>query len=127
MDIRTGVKSRRWKPKVSDCVLFLICLLYLVQYSDRVNIATAADAIRRDLQLSNTELGFAFSAFAYPYAIVQLFGGWLGDKFGPRRILTGFGLIVACASLLTGFVGGLSTDMFGRMIADHARIYRGGH
>jgi MFS family permease len=101
------VKNLRWKPKVSDCVLFLICLLYLIQYSDRVNIATAADAIRRDLQLSNTELGFAFSAFAYPYAIVQLFGGWLGDKFGPRRILTGFGLIVACASLLTGFVGGI--------------------
>jgi MFS family permease len=116
VDIRTGVKSRRWKPKVSDCVLFLICLLYLVQYSDRVNIATAADAIRRDLQLSNTELGFAFSAFAYPYAIVQLFGGWLGDKFGPRRILTGFGLIVACASLLTGFVGGLVSLVICRIL-----------
>lgn len=99
----------RWKPKIADCVLFLICLLYLVQYSDRVNIATAADAIRRDLQLSNTELGFAFSAFAYPYALVQMCGGWLGDKFGARRILTVFGLIVALASLLTGFVGGITS------------------
>ncbi|MEB0011521.1 MFS transporter [Glaciimonas sp. Gout2] len=116
MDSRTVVKNLRWKPKVSDCVLLLICLLYLVQYSDRVNIATAADAIRRDLQLSNTQLGFAFSAFAYPYAIVQLFGGWLGDKFGPRRILTAFGLIVACASLLTGFVGGIVSLVMCRIL-----------
>jgi MFS family permease len=99
--------SRRWKPKATDCVLALICLLYLIQYSDRVNIATAAGAISRDLHLSNTQLGFAFSAFAYPYAIVQLFGGWLGDKVGPRRILACFGLIVACASILTAFAGGL--------------------
>jgi MFS family permease len=116
VDSRTVVKNLRWKPKVSDCVLFLICLLYLIQYSDRVNIATAADAIRHDLQLSNTKLGFAFSAFAYPYAIVQLFGGWLGDKFGPRRILAGFGLIVACASLLTGFVGGIVSLVICRIL-----------
>lgn len=99
--------SRRWKPTAADLVLLLICLLYLIQYSDRVNIATAAGAIRLDLHLSNTELGFAFSAFAYPYAIVQLFGGWLGDKIGPRRILAWFGLTVALASVLTAFAGGL--------------------
>lgn len=107
MNTSTVVKNLRWKPKVADCVLLVICLLYLIQYSDRVNIATAADAIRRDLGLSNTQLGFAFSAFAYPYAFVQLFGGWLGDKFGPRRILAVFGLVVAAASMLTGFAGGI--------------------
>lgn len=99
--------SRRWRPAAADIVLLLICLLYLIQYSDRVNIATAASAISHDLHLSNVELGFAFSAFAYPYAIVQLFGGWLGDKVGPRRILTWFGLTVALASVLTAFAGGL--------------------
>ncbi len=98
---------RRWKPAAADVVLLLICLLYLIQYSDRVNIATAAGAISHDLHLSNVELGFAFSAFAYPYAIVQLFGGWLGDKIGPRRILTWFGLTVALASVLTAFAGSL--------------------
>jgi MFS family permease len=103
------LNTRRWRPKAANCVLLLICLLYLIQYSDRVNIATAAGAISHDLHLSNTELGFAFSAFAYPYAVVQLFGGWLGDKLGPRRVLAFFGLIVAFASLLTAFAGGLAT------------------
>src|SRR5471030_2842222 len=103
MDGRTAVKHLRWRPKVSGCVLFLICLLYLVQYSDRVNIATAADAIRRDLQLSNTELGFAFSAFAYPYAIVQLFGGWL--CLVVRCFVLLFCVCLVCVwSFLRGFV-----------------------
>lgn len=99
--------SRRWRPAAADVVLFLICLLYLIQYSDRVNIATAASAISHDLHLSNVQLGIAFSAFAYPYAVVQLFGGWLGDRLGPRHILTWFGLTVALASVLTAFAGGL--------------------
>ena len=85
----------------------MICLLYLIQYSDRVNIATAASAIATDLHLTNTELGFVFSAFAYPYAVVQLIGGWLGDKIGARRMLTVFGLIVAIACICTSFAGGL--------------------
>jgi MFS family permease len=100
---------RRWRLSAADGVLLLICLLYLLQYSDRVNISTAAGAISHDLHLSNTQLGFAFSAFAYPYAVVQLLGGWLGDRFGPRRVLACFGLLVAFASALTAFAGGLAT------------------
>jgi MFS family permease len=101
------ISPRKWRIKATDWVLTLICLLYLIQYSDRVNIATAAGAIAKELHLSNTELGFIFSAFAYPYAIAQLFGGWFGDKIGPRRMLTIFGLIVASACVLTSFSGGL--------------------
>jgi MFS family permease len=100
-------RPRKWRVKATDWVLILICLLYLIQYSDRVNISTAAGAIAKEMHLSNTELGFVFSAFAYPYAIVQLFGGWLGDKIGPRRMLTIFGLIVASACILTSFASGL--------------------
>ena len=49
-------------------VLGIICLMYLLFYIDRVNISTAAPAIQQDLGLSATQLGLAFSAFAYPYA-----------------------------------------------------------
>ena len=90
-------------------MLLLICLMYLIFYVDRVNISTAAPLIKRDLGLSNTELGFAFSAFAYPYAVFQLIGGWLGDKLGPRRILGASGLLVCISTALTGAVGGLTS------------------
>ena len=58
-------------------VLGLLCAMYLITYVDRVNVATAASDIRRDLSLSNTQLGFVFSAFAYPYLFFQIFYGLL--------------------------------------------------
>jgi MFS family permease len=76
-------------------------------YVDRVNISTAAPLIQAELRLSNAQLGLAFSGFAYPYALFQLFGGWIGDRVGPRRMLTGCGLVVCAATALTGVVGGL--------------------
>src|ERR1700720_745626 len=92
---------------VPNQVLFLLCLMYFIFYVDRVNISTAAPLIQKDLGLSNTALGFAFSAFAYPYAVFQLIGGWLGDKFGPRLTLCVSGLVVCVSTMLTGTVGGL--------------------
>lgn len=98
-----------------NAILLLLCVMYLLFYVDRVNISTAAPLIKSDLHLSNTALGLAFSAFAYPYAIFQLIGGWLGDKFGPRRILGLSGLIVCAATALTGLVGGLGALFLARL------------
>ena len=81
--------------------------MYLITYIDRVNVATAASEIRRELALSNTQLGLIFSAFAYPYFLFQVFGGWVGDRFGPRKTLFVCGLIWAAATILTGLAGGL--------------------
>jgi len=92
---------------VSNTILLIICLMYLILYVDRVNISTAAPLIKADLSLSNTELGLVFSAFAYPYALFQLIGGYIGDKFGARRTLFVSGLIVCAATAATGAVGGL--------------------
>jgi len=56
----------------SNWILLLLCLMYMILYIDRVNISTAAPLIKANLGLSNTQLGLAFSAFAYPYALFQL-------------------------------------------------------
>ncbi len=101
---------------ISNQVLFLLCLMYLIFYVDRVNLSTAAPLIKHDLALSNTALGFAFSAFAYPYALFQLIGGRLGDKFGPRLTLGVSGLVVCAATALTGAVGGLASLFLVRLV-----------
>jgi sugar phosphate permease len=93
--------------RATTIVLGLLCLMYLITYVDRVNIATAASEIRKELALSNTQLGFVLSAFAYPYLLFQVFGGWIGDRFGPRRTLFWCGVIWAAATILTGLSGGL--------------------
>ena len=70
---------------VSNTVLLIICLMYLILYVDRVNISTAAPLIKADLGLSNTQLGLVFSAFAYPYALFQLIGGYFAGYFWDFR------------------------------------------
>ena len=104
------------RPKPTTVVLGLLCVMYLITYVDRVNISTAADSIKRELGLSNTQLGFLQSAFGYPYLIFQIFGGWIGDRFGPRRTLFLCGLIWATATILTGFAGGLTALFLCRLL-----------
>ena len=97
-------------------VLLLLCLMYFITYVDRVNIATAGPLIKDEFQLSNTELGLVFSAFAYPYAIFQVIGGSVGDKFGARITLFVCGLIWAAATVLTGLAEGLKTLFAARLL-----------
>ena len=104
------------RPKPTTFVLGLLCVMYLITYIDRVNISTAADAIRRELSLSNVQLGFLQSAFGYPYLVFQIFGGWIGDRFGPRRTLFLCGLVWASATILTGFAGGLTSLFICRLL-----------
>src|SRR4030095_5154170 len=104
------------KIRATTIVLGLLCLMYLITYVDRVNIATAAPEIRRELGLSNTQLGLVLGAFGYPYLLFQIFGGWIGDRFGPRRTLFLCGLIWAAATILTGLTGTLVTLFLVRLL-----------
>jgi sugar phosphate permease len=111
--------SRRARPgrfPATAIVLALLCVMYLITYVDRVNIATAASSIQRELSLSNTKLGFVLSAFAYPYLLFQVFGGWVGDRFGPRRTLFCCGVIWASATILTGLSSGLAMLVLVRVL-----------
>src|SRR4051794_5634518 len=88
---------------IRHLMLFVVCLMYFVAYVDRVNIAVAGPLMRRDLGLTPIQLGLIFSAFAYPYAAMQIAGGWAADRFGPRLVLAALGLLWAAATILTGF------------------------
>src|SRR6516225_10659527 len=102
------------RPKASTAgisaptkVLSLLCAMYFINYIVRVNVSTAAAVFQPELHLSNTEVGLIFSAFAYPYLLFQIAGGWVADKFGARKALAVCGLIWAGATIMTGVVHGL--------------------
>src|ERR1700747_680093 len=90
--------------------------MYLITYVDRTNLATAASAIRRELNLSPTEYGYIASAFGIPYILFQIFGGWVGDRFGPRRTLFLCGLVWAAATILTRLAGGFAALFLCRVL-----------
>jgi ACS family glucarate transporter-like MFS transporter len=97
-------------------VLVMLSLMYLITYIDRVNVSTAAAGFAKDFHLSKTQIGLAFSAFAYPYLIFQIIGGWVSDKFGTRRTLIACSLIWASATVLTGLAGGLASLIVARLL-----------
>jgi sugar phosphate permease len=88
-------------------VLLLLCLMYLITYLDRVSLANTATLIMKEYGFSKVTMGVIFSAFIWAYALFQVPGGWLGDRFGPRRVLSTImayrTVIAVVTTLATGF------------------------
>ena len=102
--------------RIRGVILFVLCLMYFVAYVDRVNISVAGPTMRQELGLTPTELGFIFSAFAYPYAAMQIAGGWAADRFGPRRVLAILSLLWAAATMLTGLAWSVASLVWFRLL-----------
>jgi MFS family permease len=109
-------KLRPKTIRATAVVLILISLMYGITYIDRVNVGAAASVLQKDLHLTNTQFGLVFSAFAYPYLIFTVFGGWLSDRFGARKALTLAAVIWGTATLLTGIVSTLTAILFARVM-----------
>lgn len=88
--------------RVRYLVLAVIFLLAVITYLDRVCISIAAPFISSELGLSAVQMGTVFSIFAFAYALFEIPTGWLGDRFGPRRVLS---RVVIWWSLFTVFTG----------------------
>ena len=97
-------------------VLALLCAMYFINYIVRVNVSTAAAVFQPELHLSNTEVGLIFSAFAYPYLLFQITGGWVADKFGARKALTVFAILWSSATVLMGLTHSLAGMLAGRVL-----------
>ncbi|REG51896.1 sugar phosphate permease [Paraburkholderia sp. BL6669N2] len=102
------METRIRRVKTRHIILAVMCLMYFISYIDRVNIAVAGPLIRHEMGLTTVQLGLVFSAFAYPYAAMQIIGGWLADKYGPKLVLTVLSLIWGVATLATGFAGSVT-------------------
>lgn len=96
--------------RVRHGVLGFACSLSMITYLDRVCFGTVAPHIQREFQLSDTQKGMLFSAFALAYAAFEVPSGWLGDRFGPKRTLI---RIVLAWSLFTVATGLIFPEMLG--------------
>ncbi len=97
-------------------MVVLLCVMYFISYFDRNNIATAGPSIIKEFDLTTTQFGLAASVFSIFYAVLQIFGGWIGEKIGPRRGLLILGLLWGLSTLFTGLVVGLVTLLIARAI-----------
>jgi MFS transporter, ACS family, glucarate transporter len=91
----------RWK------VLAWLCSLSALTYVGRIGIIQVQEHIELDLHLTPQRLAYALSAFSLAYALFEIPSGWLGDKFGPRRVLIRIVLCWIAFTALTGLAWGL--------------------
>jgi ACS family glucarate transporter-like MFS transporter len=106
--------------KIRWIILALLFLVSMVTYIDRVNISVTARQMMPAYGFTDQEMGVIFSSFVIGYALFQIPGGWLADRWGARAVLTlalvwwslctALTAIVATTSLVAvfGLVGALA-------------------
>jgi MFS transporter, ACS family, glucarate transporter len=73
--------------RIRHAVLWLTVAAYMITYIDRVVISAAVPSIQEEFGFSLVTMGWILGAYQLSYALFQIPGGWLGDRFGPRRAL----------------------------------------
>jgi len=102
-----GASRIRW------LLVFWLFVLSAISYLDRVNISIAGSSLAEEYHLSQVRLGWVFSAFLLGYALFQTPGGWLVDRFGPRRVLT---VGVVWWGIFTALTASLPTKVWGAVL-----------
>jgi len=83
-------------------MLGYVIVLAIITYIDRVCISQAAPSIRSELGFTEAQMGWVFAAFGISYALFEVPGGWMGDRYGPRSVLM---KVVVFWSIFTAVTG----------------------
>jgi ACS family glucarate transporter-like MFS transporter len=97
-------------------VLILLFFLVLVMYLDRLCISVAGPRMQEDLNLSTRDWGWVIGAFTFAYAAFEIPSGVLGDRLGPRKVLTRIVLWWSAFTAITGTVSSMSTLLLVRFL-----------
>lgn len=90
-------------------MIALVFMNVVINYLDRTNLSVAATGLGEELKLSSVQLGLLFSAFGWTYAALQIPGGLIADRIGPRILyalcLVTWSLATIAQGLVKGFAG----------------------
>ncbi|MCU1642541.1 MAG: hypothetical protein JWN03_2816 [Nocardia sp.] len=81
----------------------LLFAAWFIDYADRLIINLALPGIGADLALSRGQQGLLVSAFFLAYALCQIPGGILTDRFGAHRVMSWALVSWTLFTVLTGF------------------------
>ncbi|MCC6968507.1 MAG: MFS transporter [Nitrospira sp.] len=84
-EARVGFDTSAVRPRWG--ILALLFAISAVTYMDRVNISVTARQMMPAYGLTDQDMGYVFSAFVFGYALCQIPGGRLGDRWGARVVL----------------------------------------
>lgn len=113
-DLSLAQPKKKWKVRYS--VLLVLWLCWLFSFLDRMVITIALPFIGEDLNLSKTAQGLLISMFFAGYALFQIPGGMLSDKFGFRRVVSVAILWWSVFTSLTGVIFGYPLFLLVRFV-----------
>jgi MFS family permease len=90
-------------------VLAFAASLAVITFIDRVCLSQAKGPIAADLGLTSVQMGYVFGASTMAYGVFGVLSGWLGDLFGPRKVLTRIVLVWSFFTAATGRAWNLSS------------------
>jgi MFS transporter, ACS family, glucarate transporter len=90
--------------KYQHRVVGMVALLSVITYLDRVCIAVAGPRMQDDLGIRPEMWGWVTSAFFLSYSAFEIPSGALGDRIGPRKVLTRIVVWWSAFTSLTGAV-----------------------
>ena len=102
-DLPTLAQLRRWRFRI----FAITWLAYAGFYLCRRNLGVLMPLLQEHLDVSKLQLAHVVFGYSLSYALGQLFGGALSDRFSPRRMVTA-GLAIA---VLSNFAMGFSTSL----------------
>jgi len=102
--------------RVRYLVIVFAVALAVVTYIDRVCISQAAPLISRDLHFSKEQMGYVFSAFVLAYALFEIPSGYLGDRFGARKVLMRIVIWWSFFTAATGWAWNFTAMVFTRFM-----------
>ena len=87
-------------------VVGLLVLLFAITYLDRVCISVAGPRMQEDLGIDPVGWGWVTGMFTLAYCLFEIPTGMMGDRLGPRRVLT---RIVVWWSAFTALTGAMTS------------------
>jgi MFS transporter, ACS family, glucarate transporter len=102
--------------KYRNRVLGLLTLLSVITYLDRVCISVAGPRMQEALKVSPAAWGWVTGIFVISYAVFEIPSGVLGDRIGPRRVLTRIVLWWSAFTTVTGVVTGYYPLLLARFL-----------
>ena len=97
-------------------VVGLLWVVALLNYLDRLLIASMRDPIKDSIPMSDAQFGLLTSVFLWVYGVLSPFGGYFADKYSRKKVII-FSLFVwSSVTLWTGFVRSFPEMLIARAI-----------
>lgn len=100
----------------SKIILLVLYFGWIISYIDRTVISLAIVQIGADLTLDASKLGIVLSAFFMGYALMQIPGGWLADRFGSRKVIVAAVIAWSIFTALSGLAWSLTSLLLIRFL-----------